>query len=371
MNERTAANISDRQIISALNQGAYVFARDLGVYFEDYYPFYTIAAQQLYSLPSNFITSSNLLFSPWITHQPLSQVDINDLLNPFPLEGNFPSCYAIDIANKQIMLAPIPQVTAQSTTLNGGINATVTTITVASTSSMGAQGRVQIDSEIIYYTGINATTLQLTGCVRGVAGTSAAAHLTGATVQWLDMLMQIQRGPYVMSRSYVTGTIAITNGTNTVTGAGTNWLNGQNVYSGDWLGVGSYELTNAASTFPLTWYKIASVNSVTGITLVNNYMEPTVAAGSLYIISDSTDLMPAESEGPILFAEMEIYHSMGNDTKQSSAANNYAAELQQAKKRQMSPDYLPTVRKTKEAWNVNYPLPRMPGNYPENGGGIL
>ena len=51
VNERTAANISDRQIISALNQGAYVFDRDLGVYFEDYYPFYTIAAQQLYSLP--------------------------------------------------------------------------------------------------------------------------------------------------------------------------------------------------------------------------------------------------------------------------------------------------------------------------------
>jgi len=70
--------------------------------------------------------------------------------------------------------------TSITTTLNGGINNSVTTITVTSTSSFPTSGTIDIDTELITYSGKNAT--QFTGCVRGTNGTTAASHSTGATV---------------------------------------------------------------------------------------------------------------------------------------------------------------------------------------------
>ena len=67
-----------------------------------------------------------------------------------------------------------------ATTLNGAINNSVTTITVVSTSAFPASGIIDIDTELITYTGKTATTF--TGCVRGANGTTAASHLTAATV---------------------------------------------------------------------------------------------------------------------------------------------------------------------------------------------
>lgn len=69
-----------------------------------------------------------------------------------------------------------------STTLNGAINSSVTTITVPSngTKPFGFPGIILIDDEQISYTGITTTTF--TGCVRGVNGTTAASHSNSATV---------------------------------------------------------------------------------------------------------------------------------------------------------------------------------------------
>lgn len=72
---------------------------------------------------------------------------------------------------------------ALSTTLNGGINNSVTTLTVASTQYFSNAGTIEIDSERITYTGKTSTTF--TGCTRGVHGTSAASHSNGATVKFL------------------------------------------------------------------------------------------------------------------------------------------------------------------------------------------
>jgi hypothetical protein len=67
-----------------------------------------------------------------------------------------------------------------TTTLNGTINDTVTTVVVTSTTGFGATGTILIDSELITYTGKTGT--DFTGCVRGTNGTKAASHTTGATV---------------------------------------------------------------------------------------------------------------------------------------------------------------------------------------------
>ena len=68
-------------------------------------------------------------------------------------------------------------------TLNGGINAAVTSITLSATSLLGLTGDtviIQVDSEKISCT-VNSATV-INSCTRGVLGTSAASHSNGATV---------------------------------------------------------------------------------------------------------------------------------------------------------------------------------------------
>ena len=68
-----------------------------------------------------------------------------------------------------------------STTLSAGINAAVTTIGVASVTGMPTTGGiVLIGTEQITYSGISS--LNLTGCVRGVNGSTAATHNTSDAV---------------------------------------------------------------------------------------------------------------------------------------------------------------------------------------------
>jgi hypothetical protein len=78
--------------------------------------------------------------------------------------------------------------TSVTTTLNGGIDNIVTTITVNSASAFPASGRIDIGTELITYTSKNAT--QFLGCNRGANGSTAASHSTGATVtnatSWVD-----------------------------------------------------------------------------------------------------------------------------------------------------------------------------------------
>ena len=66
-------------------------------------------------------------------------------------------------------------------TLNGGITATATTLTLTSTASFPTTGGIiRIDSEDISYVGVTGATL--TGLIRGVNSTTAAVHNTAANV---------------------------------------------------------------------------------------------------------------------------------------------------------------------------------------------
>jgi hypothetical protein len=67
-----------------------------------------------------------------------------------------------------------------TTTLNGGITATDTTITVISAANLPSQGYIKVDNEIIMYQNVSGS--QLLNCFRGQANTTAASHLTAASV---------------------------------------------------------------------------------------------------------------------------------------------------------------------------------------------
>ena len=67
-----------------------------------------------------------------------------------------------------------------ATTLSSGISATDTTITVVSTQGLATQGYIYIGAELISYQNVSGN--QLLNCNRGQGGTTATAHLTGASV---------------------------------------------------------------------------------------------------------------------------------------------------------------------------------------------
>jgi len=82
--------------------------------------------------------------------------------------------------DKKLYINPGPTASSPATTLNGGINDTVTSITLTSTADLPASGIVIIESEQIRYFAKSAT--QILQCVRGDGDTTAAAHLTGVAV---------------------------------------------------------------------------------------------------------------------------------------------------------------------------------------------
>lgn len=104
----------------------------------------------------------------------------------FTREGTHPNDgYYKRLADGSMEKVAGPGVTLKSTTLSSpGIDSLVSTIPVADVSIFSSTGGlIQIDNEVISYTGKNSTSL--TGCVRGVGTNIAASHTTGATVKTL------------------------------------------------------------------------------------------------------------------------------------------------------------------------------------------
>ncbi len=117
---------------------------------------------------------------------------------------------------------------ATQTTLNGTINDTVTTITLTSVTGITAPGVIVLDRqdgsgnntaskrEYISFTGISGS--DLTGVTRGVAGSTAQSHSSGALVEailtvthWSDMVTFLQAehdsvGKHVISTATITYT---------------------------------------------------------------------------------------------------------------------------------------------------------------------
>jgi hypothetical protein len=92
-----------------------------------------------------------------------------------------------------------------STTLNGTINATATSVTLTTTYFTGSvsipsSGIILIGTEQIAYTGIVGFTL--TGCTRGYNSTTAVSHTTGATV-YSNTLKVTQSGYGAQTGDYV------------------------------------------------------------------------------------------------------------------------------------------------------------------------
>ena len=90
-------------------------------------------------------------------------------------------------------------------TLNGGITATATSLVLTSAASFPTTGGIiRIDSETISYTGVSGLTL--TGLIRGINGTVAAPHTTGANVGGYTVtITDVSYNPFIGDFLTITG----------------------------------------------------------------------------------------------------------------------------------------------------------------------
>jgi len=167
--------------------GSYVFDKNLGIdeIIEDAYERIGIQGTSGYQLKTAK-RSLNILFSEWgnrglqfweVKNQNVTLVDGQAVYTFYrsPSDGTSSGI---------------------STTLSAGINTSVTTIGVASVTGLPTTGGIIIiGTEQITYTGISS--LNLTGCVRGVNGSTAATHTTGdAVLQFPIGMTDIQEANY-------------------------------------------------------------------------------------------------------------------------------------------------------------------------------
>jgi hypothetical protein len=103
-----------------------------------------------------------------------------------------------NVWNNEITIYPDNNNSAQTTTLDGAINDSATTITVASTNSFpDLNGRITINNEKIRYTAKTATTF--TGCTRGIEGTTATGHSNADTVTHNNFVLHYRKKHFEIS----------------------------------------------------------------------------------------------------------------------------------------------------------------------------
>src|SRR3990167_7427742 len=84
-----------------------------------------------------------------------------------------------------------------ASTLSGAISASTTTIALNNAATYAARGRIMIDQELINYITISGNNF--INVQRGVAGTTAIAHASGAPVGQYQCLLQSQGGVPTLS----------------------------------------------------------------------------------------------------------------------------------------------------------------------------
>mgnify|MGYP000268167249 CR=1 FL=1 len=207
-------NYSESKIIRYLNKAQLDIARKLNIQIPFKRTLSTVAYQEEYTLPSNLrkilhVRCENKTLSFYTKKQ------VEQLIEQ---ERNTTggTNYYWRFGNK-LGLYYIPDDDAETTTLDGTLNATATSFDAAYTADFPDRGVVIIDSEVIYYTNLTHTGTTKTtfeGLSRGQEGTKATTHSDGATVTWRDIEIFGYAYPARFINKPGQGSVSVTSGGN-------------------------------------------------------------------------------------------------------------------------------------------------------------
>ena len=139
-----------------------------------------VTGQALYPIPVDTVDLMDMVIRQ--NAGTLNQIDINISRIAEPTYMSIPTKLAQGRPIQVYVNRQSGMENATSVTLNGGISATSTTITLSSLAGLPTSGFIKIGSETISYPNVDSSTNQLLLCARGQNGTTAAAHATGAAI---------------------------------------------------------------------------------------------------------------------------------------------------------------------------------------------
>lgn len=158
-----------------INFGYYDFCREMNLPFlETKGSISSVAYKYIYDLATNFDTLKSVIFERDHILQPVTLEQWTELMRSDSY--GTPRFYIIKEGKLQVY--PSNDSAAETTTLDGGITDSATTIKLASITGLEQKGRGLIETEVVEWQHINSSK-ELLNCRRGLEGTTAAAHLTG------------------------------------------------------------------------------------------------------------------------------------------------------------------------------------------------
>jgi hypothetical protein len=159
----------------------------------DWFAMARVNGKPYYAIDEKWIDVHEAFSNMW----PLDRISEGGTISPTHPSAR-PLWYGIHNRGAQLeaMFFPRPNVSDPATTLDGAINATVTTITLASvTDFYNPFGFAQIENEIIQYERMDTVAKQLLTVSRGRCGTTAASHANAVAVTHLGLWVKGPRLP--------------------------------------------------------------------------------------------------------------------------------------------------------------------------------
>jgi hypothetical protein len=179
--ERVERMVLETDLIDWINAGVRDFSSRVHWY-ERIAAMAVVAYKEQYALPTDIL---KLMMARWLGKYRIEAVDRSKWAASTFFTGNpvgIPSVALLSPHDSIIRFYPAPSISSPTTTLTGeaGIDASVTTIPVASTASFAGSGWILIENEQIWFGNKDATNFLL--CRRGDGGTTAATHSGGTLV---------------------------------------------------------------------------------------------------------------------------------------------------------------------------------------------
>ena len=212
-------------------------------------------------------------------------------------------------------------INSAASTLNGALSNSATSITLASTAGFtnSGTGGAEIDSEIISYTGVNGNTL--TGVVRGINGTAAVAHTSGANVQQNECFLTSTAGtPTIGSPNGKRILKALIIGTSFGFNIGGNLVVPSMASSGNFSLQGNPTVANPSVNIGGPGYPGANILSAGTLSTTGNSWQTTVSGGTVSS-SGPTGVNPDIQTSSSLFDSSTIFAQYFNQTPAQMRAN--------------------------------------------------
>lgn len=186
--------ITDEDILEEVNEKQRDIAHErLWPFYEDIRSDSRVAFQREYDIDDDVVIGKPHTIT--VESEPMAKIDAHRFDTLYWDTATTGEPTHASIWQNQIRFYPTPPSAATTTAINdsGNISATVTTITVDSTSGFSPSGRMIIESEVIAYTNTTSTTFR--GCTRGLEETTAATHADDVTITERDIVYTVNREP--------------------------------------------------------------------------------------------------------------------------------------------------------------------------------